>query len=69
MSGASTGGLLAARAGWKAMAKNAFIGGVLLGVIEGASIGLQKMMAPPEQNQSYLPPPSDGIEIIASQHS
>ena len=45
--GASTGGLLAARAGWKAAGKNAIIGGVLLGMIEGLNLAVGKMFAPP----------------------
>lgn len=55
--GATTGGILAARAGVKAMGTNAVIGGVLLAVIEGLGVCMQKMMAPPEQ-QGLLPPPS-----------
>jgi len=34
-SGFLTGGVLAARGGWKAASRNAVIGGVLLGIIEG----------------------------------
>jgi len=42
--GALTGGVLAARAGWKAAAINAAIGGALLGLIEGAGFLLGRMM-------------------------
>lgn len=44
-SGAITGGLLAARGGPGAMARNAVIGGVLLGMIEGMGILLNRMFA------------------------
>jgi import inner membrane translocase subunit TIM17 len=44
--GAFTGGTLAARAGLKAIGKNAIIGGVLLAMIEGLSAGLTHMMQP-----------------------
>jgi hypothetical protein len=47
MSGAATGGILAARAGPRAMASAAVVGGVLLALIEGMGIMFTKMMAPP----------------------
>lgn len=47
MSGAATGGILAGRAGPKAMASAAVVGGVLLALIEGMGIMFTKMMAPP----------------------
>jgi mitochondrial import inner membrane translocase subunit TIM17 len=46
MSGAATGGLLAARAGLKAAAKNAAIGGVLLAAIEGIGIVISRIVVP-----------------------
>lgn len=46
MSGAATGGVLAARAGAKAAAKNAIVGGVLLGLIEGLGIMITRLTAP-----------------------
>jgi len=49
MSGATTGGLLAIRAGPRAATKNAVIGGVLLAAIEGLGIVITKMTAPPMQ--------------------
>ena len=47
MSGAVTGGVLAARAGPRAMASAAVVGGVLLALIEGMGIMFTKAMAPP----------------------
>lgn len=47
ISGAATGGLLAARAGPRAMASAAAVGGVLLALIEGMGIMFTKMTAPP----------------------
>jgi len=46
MSGAATGGLLAARAGLKAAGKNALVGGVILAAIEGLQIVIARVMAP-----------------------
>eukprot|EP00808_Paulinella_micropora_P018850 g2604.t1 len=54
MAGASTGGLLACRAGWKVMLKNAAVGGVLLGLIEGLGVIMQKMLTP--QPPTLQPP-------------
>lgn len=45
MSGGLTGAVLAARAGPKAMARSAVIGAVLLAIIEGASVFLQRRIA------------------------
>lgn len=47
ISGAATGGVLAARAGPRAMASAAVVGGVLLALIEGMGIMFTKMTAPP----------------------
>jgi len=47
MSGAVTGGILAARAGPKAVAQGALVGGVLLSLIEGMGIMITKYMSPP----------------------
>jgi mitochondrial import inner membrane translocase subunit TIM17 len=47
ISGAATGGVLAARAGPRAMASAAVVGGVLLALIEGMGIMFTHMMAPP----------------------
>eukprot|EP00640_Fibrocapsa_japonica_P000256 CAMPEP_0113938018 /NCGR_PEP_ID=MMETSP1339-20121228/4460_1 /TAXON_ID=94617 /ORGANISM="Fibrocapsa japonica" /LENGTH=239 /DNA_ID=CAMNT_0000940947 /DNA_START=152 /DNA_END=871 /DNA_ORIENTATION=- /assembly_acc=CAM_ASM_000762 len=47
ISGALTGGLLAARAGPKTAAKNAIAGGFILALIEGLGIVVTKMLAPP----------------------
>ena len=46
-SGATTGGLLAARAGPRAAGKNAVIGGILLAAIEGLGIMITRMTAAP----------------------
>jgi len=46
LSGAATGGLLAARAGPKAAGRNALIGGVLLALIEGLGIMINKALSP-----------------------
>lgn len=62
MSGATTGGILAARAGWKAMGKNAIIGGMLLGMIEGLGIMMEKMFKPEEQQQTVVAPPSNAVK-------
>lgn len=59
--GATTGGVLAARAGWKAVGRNALVGGILLGIIEGMGIMVQYMLSPPEAQQAVLPPPSTGL--------
>ena len=69
ISGAATGGVLAARGGWRAAGRSAAVGGVLLGMIEGLNIFLTKMMsdsgspsyAPPQYAPpppQYAPPPS-----------
>lgn len=47
ISGAATGGILAARAGPRQMASAAVVGGVLLALIEGMGILFTRMMAPP----------------------
>jgi hypothetical protein len=46
MSGAATGGLLAARAGLKAAGKNALVGGVILAAIEGLQIVVARVLQP-----------------------
>ena len=46
MSGAATGGLLAARAGLKAAGKNALVGGVILAAIEGLQIVMARVLQP-----------------------
>jgi import inner membrane translocase subunit TIM17 len=47
VSGAATGGILAARAGPRAMASAAAVGGVLLALIEGMGIMMNRMLAEP----------------------
>lgn len=73
MSGAATGGILAARAGPKAVAQSAVVGGVLLGLIEGMGIMLNKMLTPdmptPEEMAAMgaadptAPPTSGGMGL------
>ena len=46
-----TGGILAARAGFKQMVKNAVVGGVILGLIEGVSIGVSRVLLPMYEQQ------------------
>jgi len=53
ISGAATGGALAARAGPRAMASSALVGGVLLALIEGMGIMFTKLTSP------GLPTPED----------
>ena len=60
MSGAATGGVLAARAGYKAMARNAAVGGILLALIEGASIAITKLLAPPPPSLLVTPGEATG---------
>jgi import inner membrane translocase subunit TIM17 len=76
MSGAATGGILAARAGPKAVAQSAVVGGVLLGLIEGMGIMLNKMLTPdmpsPEEmaamgaSDPTAPPTSGGMGMSAA---
>ena len=68
MSGALTGGVLAARAGKKAFFRNALIGGVLLALIEGAGLVIsQHLAAPPpptfEQGPQYVAEPPPVTEV------
>jgi mitochondrial import inner membrane translocase subunit TIM17 len=67
ISGAATGGVLAARAGPRAMASAAVVGGVLLALIEGMGIMFTHMMAPPSpddmiaaQRMDPTAPPTQG---------
>lgn len=45
ISGALTGGVLASRGGPGAIIRNAIVGGILLALIEGAGIALNRMFA------------------------
>eukprot|EP01104_Vermistella_antarctica_P008439 TRINITY_DN2106_c0_g1_i2.p1 TRINITY_DN2106_c0_g1~~TRINITY_DN2106_c0_g1_i2.p1 ORF type:complete len:192 (-),score=19.26 TRINITY_DN2106_c0_g1_i2:277-852(-) len=63
VSGALTGGVLAARGGWKASGTSAIVGGVLLGLIEGVAHYLPLLMPRSVDNEAYAaalgpPPPS-----------
>jgi len=73
MSGAATGGILAARAGPKAMTSAAVVGGVLLALIEGAGIMVTKYMSPALQSPEEMaaagmmdptaPPTASGMSL------
>lgn len=54
MSGAITGGVLAARGGWRAAGKSAAIGGVILAVIEGVGILFTKLISDPSTTGAML---------------
>jgi len=60
VSGAATGGVLAARAGPRAMASAAVVGGVLLALIEGMGIMFSRMMAQP-------PPTAEDFERMQAE--
>lgn len=78
VSGAATGGILAARAGPKAMASAAVVGGVILALIEGMGIwmnnyfatpppGMEDPMAAavgPPANDITAPPTTGGLGMI-----
>jgi len=66
MSGATTGGILAARAGWKAAGRNAIIGGMLLGMIEGMGIMLEKAFKQEAPQQSMVAPPGQAAPPAAA---
>jgi len=51
ISGAATGGILAARAGAKAAGKSALAGGVILAAIEGLSVVLTRVILPKMEQQ------------------
>lgn len=55
ISGAATGGLLAARAGLKVAAKNAAIGGVILAAIEGLNVVVSRVLMPWIEKRSQDP--------------
>jgi len=60
ISGALTGGVLAARGGWRAAGRSAAVGGVLLAMIEGLQIALTKMLSEPTATPyapQAMPPP------------
>ena len=80
ISGGATGGILAARAGPKAMASAAVIGGVLLALIEGMGIWMNNYFAQappgmedpnaaggmmgPPENDITAPPTSGGVGMM-----
>lgn len=65
MSGAATGGLLAARAGPKAAGRSALVGGVILAAIEGLQVFVSRVIMPQFEDSSQpkiidkLEPPVD----------
>lgn len=66
ISGAATGGILAARAGPKAMASAAVVGGVILALIEGMGIWMNNYFAMPppgmeDQMAAAVGPPANDI--------
>lgn len=74
MAGTATGGILAARAGLRAAGTNALIGGAILAVIEGVSIGIQRVLVPSMEQQALqqgmpidlLDPPTDPLRASFS---
>jgi len=65
MAGAATGGLLVARGGRKAMIRQAAMGGILLGLIEGLNIFISQQLAGAEDQQVGMqvaaPPPVSAV--------
>ncbi|CAH8360261.1 unnamed protein product [Eruca vesicaria subsp. sativa] len=64
--GAATGGFLAMRQGPSASVRSALFGGVLLALIEGAGIALNKLMAQPQQMQmeeGMMPGMPPGVQM------
>lgn len=60
IAGAATGGFLQMRQGMRAASRSALFGGVLLALIEGAGIMLNKVMSPP-QNFQIMEDPSANV--------
>lgn len=77
LAGGITGGVLAARAGPKAAVKNAVIGSVILALIEGISIGVQRVLLPMYEKQAVeqglqidmLDPPVDPMVLRSQRKS
>jgi len=61
-SGATTGGILAWRAGWKAIVRNAIIGGVLLAMIEGLNYAVTSSFSQTQDNPAQAMAPA-GYEL------
>lgn len=64
ISGAATGGILAARQGVGAMAGSAVIGGVLLALIEGVGILFTRLSADQFRNPSPLDAPPQDPSVL-----
>ncbi|XP_051152614.1 mitochondrial import inner membrane translocase subunit TIM17-2-like [Andrographis paniculata] len=54
IAGAATGGFLQMRQGFGAASRSALFGGVLLALIEGAGIMLNKVMSPPQEAPIFV---------------
>lgn len=68
IAGAATGGFLQLRSGLRPAMRSAMVGGVLLAIIEGLNITLQKMTSPPPPSMPFpqpgmagMGPPPDGF--------
>lgn len=59
LSGAATGGILAARAGIKAAGRSALVGGVILAAIEGLNLVIMRVLMPSMEQQQA----AQGIEV------
>jgi hypothetical protein len=59
MSGAATGGVLAARAGFKAAGRSAVVGGVILAAIEGLNLVIMRVLMPSIEKKQM----EQGMEI------
>lgn len=57
MAGFLTGGVLAIRGGMKASLRSAIVGGIFIGIMEGAAIFVQNMVAKSQMSNMYAPPP------------
>lgn len=73
ISGAATGGILAARAGPKVMGQSALVGGVLLALIEGMGIMINKGLSQgdndigaPTMEDITAPPTASGLSLPSS---
>lgn len=67
MAGALTGAVLAVRGGPKAMFRSAIVGGVFIGVIEVASIWVQKFFTQKQLASLTPPDPPSGNPIMNSE--
>eukprot|EP01080_Neovahlkampfia_damariscottae_P001159 gene1159-10673_t len=61
VAGFCTGGVLSLRGGVRAALRSALFGGIFIGVIEGASSFVQKMIAQTQMSRMVPPPPPSGL--------